>query len=143
MSVVLFLKETLEVSMKRVPNAPECGQSLLLRVFDSCGIFDAPMDTLCFGREERAALLCIVADRNHNIEILSGKFIDGFGPVRRDINTDFTHHRDGFGPHMTGMRTCTEDLVTIPSIVPEQTFRHLASRRVPGAKDKNASSITH
>ena len=63
--------------------------------------------------------------------------------MAQDVNPGLPHDLDGFWADITRLGPRAEDFVFRPAVVPEQAFRHLAARRVSGAKDQNALSLIH
>jgi hypothetical protein len=92
-------------------------------------------------REDRASFAGVIADREDDIELLVREFIDMLGTVPRNVDAEFAHHSDGFGPHTAGSDASAENVEVVASIVAQKAFGHLAPSRVGGAKDQHASLL--
>ena len=84
-----------------------------------CGgwVVKAPVDALSSGGKHRTPLACIIANRNHVIELLSHKFINRFRAVAVDVNTHITHHLDCLWSDTLRFGACTEHFKLIAALV--------------------------
>src|SRR5580693_6866185 len=93
--------------------------------------------------EYRTALLRVVTDRQHVIEILPGEFIHMLRAVRGDVDADFLHDRYCFGAN--GAWLCARALhrEAFSRIAPQQAFGHLRPSRVSCAQDEHSLFTCH
>src|SRR5271157_2374325 len=124
----LLIHEPAKERSELAAHPAEFRELLLFRALHSGGVIEAPMDALRGGGKDGATLLGVVADGNHVIEILPHELIHGFRPLARNIDPDFMHGGNGFRAHVAGFCAGARDLERSASIVPKQSFRHLASR---------------
>jgi len=92
-------KERLDSCMDLVPDAAEGCKSFRFVARDSSRVFKAPINPFSAGWKYRTGFSSIVADGNAIVEVLTGEFVDGFGAVVRNIDSDVLHHGDCFRPH--------------------------------------------
>jgi hypothetical protein len=118
----------------------ESGQSFLARPFEISGIDEAVVNLADGARENWADLASVIADGEHVIEGLAGKFADVLGTISTHIDANFTHDSNGFWPDWDRLNTRAEDLKAVASIVAEQAFGHLTARRIAGTENQNALS---
>src|SRR5688500_12419646 len=71
----LYRWKVLQVSPDLVPNAPECREALLFRTLDSRRILEVLVQPIRLAGVDGTALLPVVADREHVIEIPTREFI--------------------------------------------------------------------
>ena len=78
----------------------ERGEPLLLR--PSCGrrVLEVTMMAAGASREERALFVRRVAHRDDIVELTARELIYVLRSVRRDVDPDLAHHRNGFWPHV-------------------------------------------
>jgi hypothetical protein len=132
-----------EARPKLVPDASEGGQSVLFRALYGRGIFYAPMDALRLGWKDRTALFGAIADCDHVVEILARKLHHRLGAMSRNINPDLTANGNSFGPYPAWFCAGAKNLIRRASVVSKEPLRHLATSRVPRAKDENTLSVIH
>ncbi len=94
-----------------------------------------------FGREIRAVLMGMIADRYYVIKVLPGKFSSCLRSLGRDINACFGHDLDGFiiHPMFLDPGRMRFDHITFQMFCP--SFGHLAPARVAGTEKKDLSFI--
>src|SRR5260370_16631727 len=61
-----------------------------------------------------------------------------FRAMTAQVDVQLLHHRDRFWADAARPHSGAEDLKAVACVVAEQAFRHLATRRVPGAQDEDA-----
>jgi len=61
---------------------------------DRRGVREAPVEALRGAGEDGAMFRREIADGNNHFESLTGKFLDGFRTMGRDIDTHFAHGFD-------------------------------------------------
>ena len=83
----------------------------------------------------RAALFCVVTDREDVIESLTGELVHALRVVASNINTELAHHNDSFGPDVARLCSCAKDFKVIPGIMAQETFGHLASSRIASTQN--------
>jgi hypothetical protein len=132
-SVRQLLEEAPHSLVYLAANTSECGESFRFAALHGRGVFEAPVNSLRPSRKHRTVVPRVVANRDHVIEWLAGEFIDRLRAVARNVDSDFLHNRDGFGPHQARLRAGALDLITAAALVPKQAFAHLAARRVASA----------
>lgn len=108
---------------------------------ESRRILEWPMKPFRGSRKHGAILPRSIADRNDEIELPTFKFPDRLRPLRRDVNTYLMHDINGFSSYGSRMRTSRKDLVKIAAFLPQQSFDHLAARRIPGAENEHSFLI--
>src|SRR5262249_52589643 len=102
-----------------IPNLPEEIQGSADRVGDG------PIQALPRG-EPWAGISA--AHSHHNVEILPGEILDGFGELPGDVDSLFRHHLDGQGgDEAGGVGSGTVGLNLLSSIMPGETFGHLTA----------------
>src|SRR5204863_9788569 len=109
----------------------------LVWALNRCRILKAPVDLPGSAGEYRAFFFSGIANGDDVPKLLSNKFSYGLGPMMRDIDSQFTHHRDGFRAKRCRMSSSRENLKTIAGFMAQQSFRHLASGRVSCAENQN------
>ena len=110
-----------------VPDTAKRGQTLFLGAFDRRGIFEAPVNLLRAAGKNRAIGFGVITNGDHAIEVLAGKFVNGFRAMARYVDAQLLHHGDRLRAHLRGLGPCAEYLETITGIVPQQAFGHLAA----------------
>jgi hypothetical protein len=60
-----------------VADAAESGFSFFFRSLNGCRIFQWPVQALRPARKNRTRLVGFIANGDHSLELLSGKFVDG------------------------------------------------------------------
>src|SRR6202012_266958 len=90
--------------------------------------------------KNRTRLASVVANRNHVVEPLTLEFVDMLRAVAGNIDADFSHDCDSFSSYFARFGSCAIDVEPVARIVAQQTFRHLAARRVSSAEDQHALS---
>src|ERR1044072_4112056 len=121
----------------------KCTQPRFLITVRSGRIFETPMEAFRVRRKHWTLLVCVVAHSDDVIKVLAHELVHRLRVLLRDIDTDFTHHDDRFGPHLRWRHSRTLNFVAITCKVTEQTFRHLTTRRVAGAKDQDSFAFIH
>ena len=101
------------------------------------GIREAHVHDLGVPGKDGTLLLGLVADGDHQVELLPGQIVHGFGAVMTDIDPQFTHDLNGPGVDPAGPHPGGEGLNLSGQIVIHQTFRHLAAAGVFGAEKQD------
>jgi hypothetical protein len=95
-------------------------------------------------KEHRAALLRVVADRQHVIEILTREFIHMLRALGRNVNADFLQYRYRLGANGTWLRASAFHRETVSGIAPQQAFGHLRPRRISSGRNQQIYQwVTH
>jgi len=119
---------SLQVKPQLVSHAPEYCQAFFFRTWRRRRVFEIVMQLLCAAEEHRASLAGIVADGNHVIEWLSLKFIHILRAMPGNINPQLAHDGYRLRAHEARFHSSADNLETLPRIMPQQPFGHLASR---------------
>ena len=93
-----------------------------------CWVFNTPVNPLSLRREHRAGLFGVATNGDDVIELLARKLNDRFRAMAGDVNPDFLHDGDGFGPDFRRLSAGAKDLENTAAIVAKKPFGHLASR---------------
>src|SRR5829696_2996981 len=126
-----------------VTNAAKDSESPELIAFRCRRIVKAPMNLFCLTRKNRTLFASIVTNRDHVIKFLIDKLINRLRAVLGNINADIAHRRNRLGSNTTRRHAGTCYIKHFPRHLAQQTFRHLATCRVSGAKKQNPLSLTH
>jgi hypothetical protein len=118
--------ETLQILPNLVTDTPESSEPLLFGTLQGGRVFKVAMDGNRFTRKNRAALFGVVADGQDVVQVLAGEFIDALGTVTGNVDAQFLHGGNGFGPDVAWLGSGAEHLEAIPGIVTQQAFGHLA-----------------
>ena len=132
-----------EVSSQLVSDTAKERQPFFLRSLELGGIIEASVNSNRSTREDWAAFLRVITNCQDIVERLTCEFVHTLRSVTRDINAQFAHNGDRLGPDPTRPRACAEHLEVVARAAPQQTFRHLASRGIPGAENKDSFLIRH
>jgi hypothetical protein len=90
-------------------------------------VFKVVMEGHTLAWKNRAALFGVVANREDIIEMQADEFVHVFGPLVRNVNAEFLHHRYGFRAHRSRVRAGAENLISISKFVAKHTLSHLAA----------------
>src|SRR2546421_175908 len=63
--------------------------------------------------------------------------------MHRDVDADLVHHGDGLRTNKARDRAGTDNFKSIAGQITQQTFGHLAARRVASAKKQHARFLNH
>src|SRR5262245_49953954 len=129
----MFGDEAAQALTEFIPYPAKNRKPCSLVCFGISGVLNAPMRDLRRPRKDRAILLSRIADGYDVVEGLADEFINGLRALSGNINAKFTQHRNRFGAHPAGLCAGTDHLKTVASVVPQQSFSHLAKRRVGSA----------
>ncbi len=78
----------------------ERGEALLLRPVCGRRVLEVAVMAAGASREDRALFVRRVAHRDDIVELTARELTDVLRSVRRDVDPDLAHHRNGFGPHV-------------------------------------------
>jgi hypothetical protein len=79
------------------------------------------------------AFLRVVAHGQDVIEFLASEFVNAFGSMAGNVDAQFFHGRDGFGPDVARFRARAFDFEAVARVVSQQAFGHLAARGISRA----------
>jgi ribosomal protein S13 len=79
----------------------------------------------------------VIANRDHVIKLLIQKFIDGLRSMLGDVDPNLTHRIDRLRPYKACHNARTENFKPIAGQMTQESFSHLAARRVAGAENQN------
>src|SRR5215469_1932017 len=131
------LNETAEVIPKFISNGPKCRQPFVGRAFDRSGIREIMVQLFRVAEEDRAGFTGVVADCYYVVKRLAVEFRNALRAMCGNIDANFLHGGDRFRANEAGFDARTFDLEPAASIVAQQAFRHLASRRISGTEDQH------
>jgi hypothetical protein len=77
--------------------------------------------------EHWALLIGVVANRKYIVELLAREFVNGLRTLIRDIDADFTHRCNRFGPNEARINSSAVNFKPIARHIAQETFSHLAS----------------
>ena len=132
----LLFRKAFEVGAYLVTHVAESGLPILLRPLDNGRIFEALMQARCRTGEEWTALLDVVADGQHVIEVLPMEFIEMFRAVRSNIDANFFQDSNHFSPHDARLRAGALHFKAVPRVMPQEAFGHLRPGRIAGTEDQ-------
>jgi hypothetical protein len=84
----------------------------------------------------RAALLCVVANRQHEIESLLRKFINDLRAMARDVDSNLFHNGNRFGPNVRCLGTGAFNIEGFPVVMAHEAFGHLGPGRIGRAENQ-------
>jgi hypothetical protein len=122
-------------SVYLVANSSKGRQPFRLGTFDRGRILEAPVNTFGGARKNRTVVASVIAYRHHVIKGLALKFLDGLGPVIRDVDAEFLHNSDRFRAHITRFGAGTEYLELPAPFGSKQALAYLTPGRIAGAQD--------
>jgi hypothetical protein len=128
--------ERLDAALQFVAGATK-GLELHLGASGHNRIVDAPVNPCDAAGENGTALVGVIANRNHAIKLLIQKLIDGLRSMLRDIDPNLTHRLDGLRAHKAGRNARAENFKPIAGQMTQESFSHLAARRVARAENQN------
>ena len=112
------LRKALEVGAYLVTHVAESRHPLLLSPLDDDRICEVVMQAFRRTEKDGTALLRVVADGQHIIEVLTVEFFNVFRPVRGDIDADFFHDSNRLRPHDAWVRTGALHFKMVSSVMP-------------------------
>src|SRR5215469_8447171 len=121
-----------------VADSSKCGQSHFFAALDSRGVLKAPVETCGGAWKHGTGVARIVTDGYYVVERLSCEFVQGLGPVSRDVDANLLHNRDCLRPHGTGFGSSAENIEVVTDLRAKQSFTHLAPCRVTGAQHEDS-----
>src|SRR6516162_10553676 len=110
-------------------------QVLFFGALKCCRVLKILVKALGLTWEQRAALPGVVADCEHVIERLAFELIDVLRAVTGNVNTQFFHHSDRFGPHAPWSCAGALHFETLSCRMLEQAFGHLAAGGIACAEN--------
>lgn len=128
--------------MQFVTSLTKSSQMCLFRA-GNYRIVNAPMNSLGGARKNRTTLIGMIADGDDVIEIIAQEFFKGLGSLVRNVDAKLAHHRDGLGSNKSRIRAGAENFKAVASEGSEQSFRHLATSGIAGAKEEDALTVTY
>jgi hypothetical protein len=120
-------RESFQVIPNFIPHSAKEDEALVFRALKGCGILKRFVNAFGVTGKHRAALLCMVADREHVIEGLALKIIHVLRTMIGNINAELFHNRNRFGSHAPRFCASAFNFEAVSGIMLEQAFRHLAA----------------
>ncbi len=136
-----FCCELAEVRPELIADTAEFRQPPFFRALYGGRIFKAPVNAFSASVENRATFLGVVAHSDDAVEVLPGEFLDRLRALARDVDPELPHNPDSFGAHVGRVSSRAENFVFRTGIVPEQSLRHLAAGRIPGAQYQDSRHL--
>jgi hypothetical protein len=121
-----------------IPDPPKGGKNFRIGSGGLGRVIKSPMMPVDLTGKCRAGGVRIPADRNHRLDVALAKFIEVFRAVSEEIDTNFLHDREGMRMDVSGGSGAGAfDPKNFAGRGAQDSFRHMASTGVSGAKDQN------
>src|SRR5580765_8453989 len=114
-----------------------------MRSLGGCRVFKAVVDRVGVSGKDWTGFLGVVADGQDVIKSLTVELIHALGAMPGNVDAQLPHGGNGFGPDAARFRSGTEYLKAVSCVAPQQTFGHLAPRRVSGAENEDPLLTSH
>src|SRR3954447_4851208 len=99
------------------------------------------MYPVCVSWIHRAALVCVIADRQDVIKVLVLELVYDLGAMAGDVDSNLLHDGDCFRPDAGCPSTGALDFKLVSAICPKEPLSHLTPGRV--CRAENESSFLH
>lgn len=130
----MFIHKTPAVCFNRLPDLRKLFHDLRFCTSGLRRVRKILMQLNGVGRKERASFFCVIANRDHKIEINTRVFADIVGCMTRDIYPVFRHSSNSTGIYAMCFNTRAVYFRPVACKVPEISFCDLAAAAVAGTE---------
>jgi hypothetical protein len=121
-----------------VADLAEDGEDLVFGAFGFGGVVEGPVVAIHLAGEDGAGLVGVAADGDDGFDFLGEEFVEVFGAVGGDVDTDFGHDFDGEGVDVTGgFGAGALDVEEVSGGGAEDAFGEVAAAGISGAEDQD------
>lgn len=92
----------LEDTADLIAHAAEDSEDFTFGAGGMSRVVEAPVVSIQLSRKNRANLVCVAADRDDRFHFFGQKFVEVFGAVARDVDSDFGHDLNCHRVNVTG-----------------------------------------